>query len=133
MRILSAKFSIVPVLVAAGTLLLAPGSPVFAGVSSDSYGGRHMLVYEPAQLPPKGARALVVVLHGGLGNAARMQGDFKAAMAYFKKAEKGYVLLRETLKRMGRADLIGQGKHQLVPREDRPVPRKPAMKRSPAR
>ncbi len=41
-------------------------------------------------------------------------------------------LLRDALKAMGRADLIGPGKQQLVPREDRPVPRKPAMKRSPA-
>jgi polyhydroxybutyrate depolymerase len=73
MRVRSAKFSIVPTLVAAGTLLLAPASLVFAGVSSDSYGGRRMLVYEPAQLPPKGARALVVVLHGGLGNADRIE------------------------------------------------------------
>jgi polyhydroxybutyrate depolymerase len=37
-----------------------------------SYGGRDMLVFEPSQLPPSGSRALVVVLHGGLGNAKRI-------------------------------------------------------------
>jgi polyhydroxybutyrate depolymerase len=31
-----------------------------------------MIVYVPAQLPPSGARALVVVLHGGMGNAGRI-------------------------------------------------------------
>ena len=31
-------------------------------------------------------------------------------------------LLREALKRMGRADLIGPGKHQLVPTGSRPAP-----------
>jgi polyhydroxybutyrate depolymerase len=43
-----------------------------AGTITDSYGGRDMLVYVPAQLPPAGSRALVVVLHGGLGNAERI-------------------------------------------------------------
>jgi len=38
----------------------------------DSYGGRAMIVYQPSTLPQKGARALVVVLHGGLGNAERI-------------------------------------------------------------
>jgi poly(3-hydroxybutyrate) depolymerase len=37
-----------------------------------SYGGREMLVSVPSQLPPGGSRALVVVLHGGLGNAQRI-------------------------------------------------------------
>ena len=36
------------------------------------YGGREMLVYAPSALPPSGTRALVVVLHGGLGNAKRI-------------------------------------------------------------
>jgi polyhydroxybutyrate depolymerase len=31
-----------------------------------------MIVYAPAELPARGARALVVVLHGGLGNAQRI-------------------------------------------------------------
>jgi polyhydroxybutyrate depolymerase len=39
----------------------------------ETYGGREMLVTVPAKLPPPGARALVVVLHGGLGNAGRIE------------------------------------------------------------
>ena len=39
----------------------------------DRYGAREMLVYAPAQLPPMGSRALVIVLHGGLGNAQRIE------------------------------------------------------------
>jgi poly(3-hydroxybutyrate) depolymerase len=42
------------------------------GLANDSYGGRDMIVYLPAHLPPTGARAMVVVLHGGLGNAQRI-------------------------------------------------------------
>ena len=41
--------------------------------AADSYGGRTMLVHVPTRLPPAGARALVVVLHGGLGNAQRIE------------------------------------------------------------
>jgi polyhydroxybutyrate depolymerase len=33
-----------------------------------------MLVYTPQNMPARGARALVVVLHGGLGNASRIEG-----------------------------------------------------------
>jgi polyhydroxybutyrate depolymerase len=38
-----------------------------------TYGGRSLLVYVPARLPASGTRALVVVLHGGLGNAQRIE------------------------------------------------------------
>jgi len=41
--------------------------------TGDSYGGRTLLVYLPARLPSAGTRALVVVLHGGLGNAQRIE------------------------------------------------------------
>ena len=41
---------------------------------TDHQGGRDMFVYVPATLPAAGARALVIVLHGGLGNAARIVG-----------------------------------------------------------
>jgi len=41
--------------------------------TADSYGGRTLLIYVPARLPPAGTRALVVVLHGGLGNAQRIE------------------------------------------------------------
>jgi poly(3-hydroxybutyrate) depolymerase len=48
-------------------------TPAWAGGQvADSYGGREMIVYVPSQLPPAGSRALVVVLHGGLGNAQRI-------------------------------------------------------------
>lgn len=40
--------------------------------TTDSYGGRDILLHIPAGLPPAGSRALVVVLHGGLGNAERI-------------------------------------------------------------
>lgn len=47
---------------------------VFAGGAvTDGYGGRDMIVYVPSQMPPVGSRALVVVLHGGLGNAQRLE------------------------------------------------------------
>lgn len=41
--------------------------------AADSYGGRTLLVYAPTRLPPAGTRALIVVLHGGLGNAQRIE------------------------------------------------------------
>lgn len=37
-----------------------------------AYGGRDILLYLPAHLPAPGSRALVVVLHGGMGNAQRI-------------------------------------------------------------
>jgi len=40
----------------------------------ESYGGREMIVHAPDRLPAAGSRALVVVLHGGLGNADRIAG-----------------------------------------------------------
>jgi polyhydroxybutyrate depolymerase len=49
------------------------------GVTTENYKGRDLLVYipangAPANLPARGTRALVVVLHGGLGNASRIEG-----------------------------------------------------------
>ncbi len=49
-----------------GTAALARDSVV------EAYGGREMIVHAPDRLPPVGSRALVVVLHGGLGNADRI-------------------------------------------------------------
>jgi len=37
-----------------------------------NYGGRSLYVHLPSGLPPSGSRALVVVLHGGLGSADRI-------------------------------------------------------------
>jgi polyhydroxybutyrate depolymerase len=41
-------------------------------LGTDTYGGRSAVIYTPASLPAFGTRALVVVLHGGLGNAQRI-------------------------------------------------------------
>jgi polyhydroxybutyrate depolymerase len=43
------------------------------GVTEANYGGRSLIVYVPSRLPAEGTRALVVVLHGGLGNAQRIE------------------------------------------------------------
>jgi poly(3-hydroxybutyrate) depolymerase len=40
---------------------------------SENYNGRDLLVYLPRSLPAPGRRALVIVLHGGLGNASRIE------------------------------------------------------------
>jgi poly(3-hydroxybutyrate) depolymerase len=47
--------------------------PAHAAATVETYGGRDLIVYVPSSLPPPGARALVVVLHGGLGNAQRIE------------------------------------------------------------
>jgi polyhydroxybutyrate depolymerase len=49
------------------------GMAAAAGTVGDSYGGRSMMVHVPGSLPAPGSRALVVVLHGGLGNAQHME------------------------------------------------------------
>ena len=41
-------------------------------VSTEQFGSREVYVYAPPLLPPTGSRALVVVLHGGMGNAERI-------------------------------------------------------------
>lgn len=41
-------------------------------LGTDTYAGRSALIYTPTKLPAFGDRALVVVLHGGLGNAQRI-------------------------------------------------------------
>ncbi len=38
----------------------------------ETFAGRTAYIYAPGNLPPMGRRALVVVLHGGLGNAERL-------------------------------------------------------------
>jgi polyhydroxybutyrate depolymerase len=61
-------------LLAAG-MLTAGSAPSAAWAKAsvvESYGGRQMIVHAPDGLPPAGSRALVVVLHGGLGNADRI-------------------------------------------------------------
>jgi poly(3-hydroxybutyrate) depolymerase len=59
----------------AGMVLLAALSgPADAatGDASLTYGDRALYVHVPPRLPPEGSRSLVVVLHGGLGNAERI-------------------------------------------------------------
>jgi poly(3-hydroxybutyrate) depolymerase len=41
-------------------------------VITEQFAGRDMIIYVPASLPPLGKRSLVVVLHGGMGNAQRI-------------------------------------------------------------
>ena len=50
-------------------------APAFAQTKTESYGGRDMLVHAP----PGHARALVIVLHGGLGNAERIESRMNEA------------------------------------------------------
>jgi polyhydroxybutyrate depolymerase len=63
-------------------------------VVTESYGGRDMLVYVPTHLPPDGSRALVVVLHGGLGNAQRIASlEFESGLNMNAVAEKdGFIV-----------------------------------------
>lgn len=60
---------------AAALFALSPALAAPAGDLTDSYGGRAMIVHVPATLPASGRRALVIVLHGGLGNADRIAGQ----------------------------------------------------------
>jgi polyhydroxybutyrate depolymerase len=57
------------------SLLIFIAAPACAGGAAinDSYGGRDMLLHVPAQLPPTSKRALVLVLHGGMGQASRIE------------------------------------------------------------
>lgn len=62
---------------AGGLLLLVLGLSWTSALANDAiaetYGGRDMLLYVPSRLPALGTRALVVVLHGGFGNAERIE------------------------------------------------------------
>jgi poly(3-hydroxybutyrate) depolymerase len=62
--------------VAVSLALLGFTAPLLAAAQAavqQSYGGRTLLVYVPSHLPATGSRSLVVVLHGGLGNAQRIE------------------------------------------------------------
>jgi polyhydroxybutyrate depolymerase len=59
--------------VAALLLQAARASAAMQGVTQDNYEGRSLIVYVPSHLPAQGSRALVIVLHGGLGNAQRIE------------------------------------------------------------
>jgi polyhydroxybutyrate depolymerase len=53
------------------TLLTPPLA--LAAATTSTFQGRSLIVYVPDHLPPAGQRALVVVMHGGLGNALRIE------------------------------------------------------------
>jgi polyhydroxybutyrate depolymerase len=50
------------------------GNLSHAAALTESFEGRDMLVHVPKALPAAGTRALVIVLHGGMGNASRIEG-----------------------------------------------------------
>jgi polyhydroxybutyrate depolymerase len=59
----------------AGMAMLAALSVPAGAASGDislNYGDRSLYIHVPSRLPPEGSRPLVVVLHGGLGNAERI-------------------------------------------------------------
>ena len=58
-------FSLIALL---GTPLLCAAAPTH----NETVAGREAVIYVPGHLPASGSRALVVVLHGGLGNAQRI-------------------------------------------------------------
>jgi polyhydroxybutyrate depolymerase len=62
-------FKLACVVMSAG---LMATSALARDVTTIAFGGRELLVYVPATLPASGSRALVLVLHGGLGNASRI-------------------------------------------------------------
>ena len=53
--------------------LYAKGENYQGKKTNDTFNGRDMAVYVPSRLPPAGQRALIVVLHGGMGNAVQIQ------------------------------------------------------------
>jgi len=65
---------------------LATQGPTASASDTLSLGGRSLIVHAPAALPPSGARALVIVLHGGLGNAQRIA-DHRSESALNMDAE----------------------------------------------
>jgi len=71
MRFLSVKQTFAIVAFASAVFC---GGPCRAQTVARTVDGRAALVYAPTNLPAKGRRSLVVVLHGGLGNASRIEG-----------------------------------------------------------
>jgi poly(3-hydroxybutyrate) depolymerase len=72
-----------------GAGLVCGSSAAAQGLSEQNLAGRSALIYVPSQLPAPGARALVIVLHGGLGNARRIvAGQSETGMNMDAEAEK---------------------------------------------
>ena len=72
MKMLTSQHRFLPALVGA-VLVFGLSAAATDRVSIEKYGGRSMIVYVPSQLSPPGTRALVIVLHGGMGNAQRIE------------------------------------------------------------
>lgn len=91
---MQASGRLVLIAVAAGALCAGlPRSSTGAAVE-ESYGGRSLLVFAASRLPPPGSRALVVVLHGGLGSAQGIEsGRSESPLSLDAVAEKyGFVV-----------------------------------------
>ena len=91
MNSFTSKFSWLLAVATAAALLPGFSETAMAGsVSEDHHAGRSMLVYVPSRLPPQGKPALVVVLHGGMGNARRIEsGQSEHGLNMDAVAEKG--------------------------------------------
>jgi hypothetical protein len=75
---------------AVGFFAMCCAATATQGAATDSYGERSMIVYVPSRLPAPETRALVVVLHGGLGNAERIESQqSENALNMDSVAEKG--------------------------------------------
>jgi polyhydroxybutyrate depolymerase len=86
---------LVPMTVAiAAVLTLWPATAMARDSVTDTYGGRDMIVHVPDRLPAAGSRALVIVLHGGLGNADRIaNGQSESGLNMDAVAEKdGFIV-----------------------------------------
>lgn len=80
-------------IVALAGLLAMPGTSV-AQPRSEVFAGRAAYMHVPASLPEPGRRALVVVLHGGLGNAERLaQARIESALNMNAVADQGGFLV----------------------------------------
>jgi polyhydroxybutyrate depolymerase len=104
--------SVCRVLLLLGVGLSVPCWAASSGVWTETFQGREMLVYVPKTLPESGTRALVVVLHGGLGNASRIEdGRSEGGLNMDKEAERdGFlvVYLNGTrVMRLGQANMLG--------------------------
>jgi polyhydroxybutyrate depolymerase len=74
MKPFGSKSTLLFTVMATVILNLGPhASAVADGVTEANYGGRSLLIFVPSQLPEK--PALVVVLHGALGNAQRIESE----------------------------------------------------------
>lgn len=61
-------------LAGAAALVSLTGIALAAPSTRQVFAGREVVLHVPDRLPPSGQRALVIVLHGGLGNADRIAG-----------------------------------------------------------